>query len=99
MSYNAEVKIRFYVDPDTDEPHIYGHAVTEDEVNDVLARPLEDRSGRKDSRVALGQTKAGRYLRVIYVPDPQPSSVFVITAYQLGPKALKALRRRCRRPS
>lgn len=34
---------------------------------------------------------------VIYVPDPVPDSVFVITAYQLGAKALKALRRRRRR--
>jgi hypothetical protein len=33
-------------------------------------------------------------LRVIYVPDPAPGSVFVITAYALGTKALKALRRR-----
>jgi hypothetical protein len=33
-------------------------------------------------------------LKVIYVPDPAPGSLFVITAYDLGPKALKALRRR-----
>ena len=31
------------------------------------------------------------------VPDPEPDSGFVITAYDLGPKALKALRRRRRR--
>jgi hypothetical protein len=41
---------------------------------------------------------AGRgYLRVIYVPDPLPDSVFVVTAYRLGPNALRALRRRRRR--
>ena len=40
------------------------------------------------------KTEAGRYLRVIYVPDPTPGSVFVITAYDLGEKARKALRRR-----
>jgi hypothetical protein len=28
------------------------------------------------------------------VPDPIPGSVFVITVYELGEKALKALRRR-----
>jgi hypothetical protein len=28
----------------------------------------------------MGQTSSGRYLKVIYVPDPQPDSVFVITA-------------------
>ena len=86
--------VRFYIDPATDQPHIYGHAVLEDEVEDVLARPMEDRAGRDGSRIALGQTEAGRHLRVIYVPDPTLGSVFVITAYELGDKALTALRRR-----
>jgi hypothetical protein len=74
--------------------HIYGHSVVEEEVEDVLARPMEDRAGRDGSRIALGQTEAGRYLRVIYVPDPTPGSVFVITAYELGEKAPKTLQRR-----
>ena len=91
--------IRFYIDPTTRQPHIYRHGVTEREAEDVLDRPHEDRPGKEGSRVALGQTQAGRYLRVIYVPDPVPNSVFVITAYQLGPKALRALRRRRRRKS
>ena len=85
---------RFYTDPATGQPHIYNPAVTEREAGDVLARPIEDRPGRDGSRVAIGQTRGGRYLRVIYVPDGQPGSVFVITAYELGPKALHALRRR-----
>jgi hypothetical protein len=88
------VNVRYYVDPDTSQPHIYRHAVTELEVESVLGAPWEDRSGTGDSRVALGQTSAGRYLKVIYVPDPEPNSVFVITAYDLGPKAKQALRRR-----
>lgn len=91
--------IRFYIDPTTRQPHIYRHGVTENEVQDVLERPLEDRPGKEGARIALGQTHAGRYLRVVYVPDPVQSSVFVITAYQLGPKALRALRRRRRRKS
>ena len=37
------------------------------------------------------------YLRVIYVPDPEPESVFVITAYELRGKPLFAYRRRIRR--
>ena len=85
--------VRFYIDPVTDQPHIYGHSVAEEEVEDV-ARPMEDRAGRDGSRIALGQTEEGRYLRVIYLPDPTPGSVFVITAYELGEKAQKALRRR-----
>ncbi|MBW2331219.1 MAG: hypothetical protein JRF30_09930 [Deltaproteobacteria bacterium] len=51
----------------------------EEEVEDVLRRPGEDRPGQEGSRVAIGQTSAGRYLRVVYVPDPEPNSVFVIT--------------------
>ena len=88
------MRLRYYLDPATGEPHIYRHNVTEDEVEEVLIRPFEDRAGHEQSRVAIGQTDAGRYLRVIYVPDPAPDSVFVVTAYDLGPKALKALRRR-----
>lgn len=88
------MNLRFYVDPETGEPHIAGHRVSEAEVEDVLRRPIEDRPGRDGARVAIGQTRGGRYLRVIYVPDPEPDSVFVITAFDLGPKPLRALRRR-----
>jgi hypothetical protein len=91
------VRLRYYCDPSTGEPHIYNHDVEENEVEEVLGKPLEDRVGSEGSRVAIGQTEAGRYLRVIYVPDPTPDSAFVVTAYDLGPKALKALRRRRRR--
>jgi hypothetical protein len=48
--------------------------VTEDEVAQVLRAPIEDRAGREGSRVALGQTVAGRYLRVVYVLDVPPVS-------------------------
>jgi hypothetical protein len=51
-------------------------------------------AGHEGSRIALGQTASGRYLRVIYVPDPEPDSVFVITAYELAGKPLAAYRRR-----
>jgi hypothetical protein len=91
------VDIRYYIDPETQRPHIYRHGVTELEVEEVLRRPMEDRPGREGSRIALGRTEAGRYLRVVYVADRMPDSLFVVTAYQLGLKALKALRRRRRR--
>ena len=89
--------IRFYLDPATGQPHIYLHGVDEAEVEDVLTRPGEDRPGREDSRIAIGQSQSGRYLRVIYVPDPEPDSVFVITAYELKGKPLLAYRRRRRK--
>ena len=91
------MNIRFYLDPETGVPHIHRHDVDEDEVADALANPREDRPGREESRVAIGQTRAGRYLRVIYVADPEPDSVFVITAYELRGKPLAAYRRRLRR--
>jgi uncharacterized DUF497 family protein len=91
------MKIRFYLDPETSMPHIYKHGVTEPEVNEVLLRTGEDRPGQEGSRIAIGQTQNGRYLRVIYVPDPQPDSIFVITAYELKGKPLIAYRRRRRR--
>lgn len=71
------MEIRFYIDPVTDEPHIYRHGVTEDEAIDVLENPGEDRPGHEGARVAMGQTRAGRYLRVIYVPEQ--NGAFVIT--------------------
>lgn len=91
------MEIRFYEDPDTGLPHIYGHDVTEDEVWQVLRSRGEDLPGTRNSRIKLGQTAAGRYLQVIYVPDEEPESVFVITAYELSGKAKTAYRRRQRR--
>ncbi|HEY9680650.1 MAG TPA: DUF4258 domain-containing protein [Oculatellaceae cyanobacterium] len=86
------MEIRFYEDPQTGQPHIYNHQVSEEEVFQILLRPGEDRPAADDSRMALGQTDAGRYLRVIYVSDRD--SIFVITAYELTDKQLKAYRRR-----
>jgi Domain of unknown function (DUF4258) len=91
------VSIRFYVDPITGLPHIHDHLVTEEEVMEVLENAEEDRPGRAGSRVAVGQTSSGRYLRVIYAPDPEPKGVFVITAFEPTAKQLLALRRRRRR--
>jgi hypothetical protein len=93
----VESRTRYHIDAETGEPHVRSHGVTEAEVEEVLAKPGEDRPGRDGSRVVIGQTRAGRYLRVIYVPDVEPGSVFVITAYELAGKPLRAFRRRMRR--
>ena len=89
--------IRYYHDPETGLPHIHDHGVTEAEVEWILAHPGEDDACSGDSRQALGQTVDGRYLRVIYVPDEEGDGVFVVTAYPLAGKQLKAFRRRQRR--
>ena len=93
------MKVRYYYDPETGIPHINNHRVSELEVEEVLAAPGEDRPGRDESRIALGRTRGGRYLRVIYVPDEEPDGVFVVTAYDLRGTPLLAYRRRMRRRS
>lgn len=91
------MEVRYYRDADTELPHIYGHGVNEKEVEEILNGPGEDLPGSRGSRMKLGQTAAGRYLQVIYMPDENPNSVFVITAYDLQGKAKKAFRQRQRR--
>ena len=91
------MRLRFHLDPETDQPHIYDHGVTEEEVRQVMHGRGEDLRAASGSRMKLGQTQAGRYLQVIYVPDPEPESVFVITAYELKGNARRAYRRRQRR--
>lgn len=87
---------RYHFDLDTGEPHIYDHGVREHEVEEVLLRRGEDYPAQRGARMKLGQTAAGRYLQVIYIPDGDIDSVFVITAYDMGEKAKKAFRRRQR---
>lgn len=62
---DAITGLRFYLDAETGQPHIYDRGVTEEEVWEVLRRPGEDRAGEGDSRVAIGQTATGRHLKVI----------------------------------
>lgn len=91
------MELRYYIDPDTGAPHIHAHNVAESEVRDVLRKPLEEIRGRGGSVIAIGRTRAGRYLRVIYSPDDDGEGIFVITAYDLPARQLRALRRRLRR--
>jgi hypothetical protein len=91
------MQIRFYYDADTDLPHIYKHGVSEQEVEDVLRIPLEEGTGKRGTRVTIGQTRWGRHLKVIHVPDKFRNGFFVITAYDLSGKALAAFRRRRRK--
>lgn len=91
------MEIRFHKDPETGLPHIYEHGVTENEVREVLFGAGDDFRGRKNTWIKFGQTIGGRYLKLIYVPDEDGDGLFLITAYELKGKALKAFRRRQRR--
>ena len=88
--------IRFRRDADG-QPHIWRHGVTEEEVLEAFARRGEDRPGDNDSRVAIGHTRAGRILRLVYSPDPGGRSAFLVTAYDLVGKPLRAYNRRRKR--
>ena len=91
------MELRFWNDAESGLPHIYDHGVTEEEVRQVLHRPgLNVRAGR-NSRSIMGQTLAGRCLKVVFVPDPGGYSGFVVTAYELRGNALRAYRRAKRR--
>jgi hypothetical protein len=97
--------VRHYLNPATGLPHIYDHGFTEAEVEQVLARPGVDRRGSKRpdrpasrrSRQAIGQTLVGRYMRVIYVTEPERDGVFVVTAIPLTRNEIKAYRRQKKR--
>jgi len=89
--------VRYHIDPDNGLPHIYGHGVTEEEVEQVLRGTGEEIAGTEGSRMKVGQTAAGRYLKVIYSPDEEGEGVFVITAHELRGKAKQAYRRRRRK--
>ena len=95
--YTYWVRVRFHIDSETGLPHIYRHEVGESDVEEVLARSGADYGGHRGSRIALGQARSGRYLKVIYVPDPEPGSVFVVTAYEMQGKLLAAYKRRRKR--
>jgi len=56
------VDIRFFLDPDTSMPHIYGHGVTEDEVEQVLRAPGGDIQGSRGSRMKLGRALSRGHL-------------------------------------
>ncbi len=91
------MEIRFHIDRETGQPHIFEHGVTEEEVRQALVRAGDDFQSDRGSRIRFGQTSTGRYLKVVYVPDEEGDGVFVLTAYDLRGKELKAFRRRQRR--
>lgn len=89
-------KLRFNIDL-SGEPHIWNHSVTESEVAEALVDPLESIRGRGDSIISIGVTAAGRYLKVIYSPDDLGDDIFVITAFEVPPKQVCALKKRLKR--
>ena len=90
------MRVRFHIDADTGLPHCETHGIRPEEVLDILRGPSDQGPGKNDTRIAEGQTRHGRYLRVIYTYGDD-GSIFVITAYDLTGNAKAAYRRRRRR--
>jgi hypothetical protein len=90
------VNIRFNRNPDG-EPHIHDHHVTVYEVLEALHDSLERSSGTADTTVVIGRTRAGRVLKVIHAPSRDGNGIFVVTAYDLPARQMRALNRRLRR--
>jgi hypothetical protein len=80
------MNIRFYMDPETGQPHIQEHGVMEEDVRQILVGRGDEFPGAGKARIRFGKTLAGRYLKVIFVPDLERDSIFVITAYDLRGK-------------
>jgi hypothetical protein len=89
--------IEFYIDADTGEPHIARHGVEKWEAIDVLENADASYNGRGGTLVAIGQTRNGRYLRVIYRRLDAGGGCRIITAFDLSANAKRSLRRKRRR--
>jgi hypothetical protein len=86
-------------EPERRVPPTSRPGVQEQEACSMLSSAMEDRPANAGARWAVGRPWGGRYIRVIHLTDPVPDSEFVLRAYELGPRAQHALRRRgSRRP-
>lgn len=90
------MELSFYLDPETGQPHIQGHGVHENEVQEVLEGPGEWGLGRNGTTIVIGQTASGRYLRVVLVVGAKNANL-VVTALDLTANQLRAYRRRKRK--
>ena len=90
------MRIRFYMDRETDRPHVENHGVHPIECVEVLERPGQDFAGQRGARIAIGQTRMGWYLKVVYRLLGN-DTLLVITAYPIRGNELAAYRRRLRR--
>lgn len=80
------MNFRFYIDPETNAPHIYKHSVREQEIIDFFTEQSYFENIRSDSSYeAIGRLATGRHLRVAYRRSIT-NEIFVITAYDIEDK-------------
>jgi hypothetical protein len=90
------VKVRFNRNPNG-EPHIHDHHVEVSEVLEALADTLDAVPGRGGTTAVIGRTRGGRVLKVLHAPSRDGDGIFVVTAYDLPAKQLRAVNRKLRR--
>jgi len=75
--------------------HIAEHGVEPDEAESVVrqARPPFPRKIEEDKWLVVGQGRGGRFLQVIYIPDPD-KTIFIIHARPITEREKRRLRRR-----
>jgi hypothetical protein len=79
------------------EDHIAGHAVTPDEVEQVVnTRPRLVLKGREWTEYPFGTTDAGRYLMIVLV-EAVDGRDYVVTAREMTDAERQAFRRKGRR--
>ncbi len=82
------LRFNFYVNPETEQPHILDHEVYPEEIieffeeTDILERKRKD-----GSFVGYGILKSGRILTVVYRKSVI-DEIFIITVYDLEDKEL-----------
>ena len=87
--------IRFYRDPATGEPST---TMMSQKMKSKMSSVAQVKTTWVGKGLVLPSVRHGlEVFRVIYVPDPEPDSIFVITAYELRGKPLTVYRRRQRR--
>ncbi|WP_034269603.1 hypothetical protein [Haloechinothrix halophila] len=75
--------------------HIARHDVTMEEVRDaILYRPYWMASGKNDSTLIYGRTRAGRHLLVVAVDDD--GEAFIVTARDMTDREKRTFKRKAR---
>ena len=92
------MRLEFYTDPETGEPHIYGHDVREEGGAQVLIGDGLRWRASDGKIVVVGKTDGGRFLQVVLVEGKTSrSAIFVITAYPPKEELIAAYRRRMKK--
>ncbi len=92
------MRLEFYVDPETEAPHIFRHDVREEEVAEVLVGDGVRWQVGDGKVVVVGKTGDGRFLQVVLVESDEPSEpILVITAYPPKKEMIAEFRRRMRK--